>query len=127
YPHNPTTWTDPLGLTPCPIKEAWVRKADFSNQKTVSKKFNAHAEDFGISGNWNNSNKAHFIQAMQRHMLSPDVKIYRFDYRGQGPAVGFVDPGGNLMVMLRSDGRFWSGWRLGEAQFTGIVQRGRLN
>jgi len=59
-------------------------------------------------------------------MTAQGTRIYRFDYRGQGQAVGFIDPSSNLMVMLRGDGSFWSGFRLGENQFSSIVDKGFL-
>lgn len=127
YPHNPTSWIDPLGLIPADCaKAAWADKADFSDQKTLSKKFDAHASDFGVSGNRNKTTLGAFVDAMKAHMTAPDTKIYRFDYRGQGTAVGFIDPNTRVMVMLRSDGKFWSGWELSDKQFSGIVLKGRL-
>jgi hypothetical protein len=95
--------------------------------KTMSKKFDAHAEDFGITGNRNKANLGAYETAMRDHMSAPGTTIYRFDYRGQSPAVGFIDPSTNKMVMLRADsGKFWSGWRLGDNQFASIVDRGFL-
>ncbi|WP_435156043.1 DUF6531 domain-containing protein [Amycolatopsis sacchari] len=126
YVPNPVQWLDPLGLTPCVVKQKWAQKADFSNDKVLNKKYDKHAADFGITGNKNNANKAAFVQAMKDHMTDPNTKIYRFNYRNQGPAVGFIDPGSGKMVMLRADGTFWSAWKLGNNQFTDIVDNGRL-
>ena len=106
---------------------SWASKADFSDMKTMSKKFDAHAADFGITGNRNKANLGAYETAMRDHMTAPGTKIYRFDYRGQGQAVGFIDPSTNKMVMLHADsGKFWSGWRLGNNQFSSIVDRGFL-
>ncbi|MFD4357114.1 DUF6531 domain-containing protein [Nocardia sp. NPDC058518] len=127
YPRNPISWCDPLGLAPVGCaKRAWADRADFSSQKVLDKKYDAHASDFGLTGNKNNANKAAFVEAMKQHMTAPDTKIYRFNYRNQGTAIGFIDPNTNKMVMLRSDGKFWSAWKLGDQQFEGIVQRGFL-
>jgi hypothetical protein len=105
----------------------WAGKADFSDIKTMSKKFDAHAADFGIVGNRNKANLGAYETAMRDHMTAPGTKIYRFNYRGQGPAVGFIDPSTNKMVMLHADsGRFWSSWRLGDNQFASIVNWGSL-
>ncbi|MFD3437530.1 putative T7SS-secreted protein [Streptomyces sp. NPDC058685] len=127
YVHNPHTWSDPLGLSPCPdAKAKWEQKADFSSQKVMSKKFDAHAPDFGVTGNRNKQSMTEFEQNMRSHMTAPDTKIYRYDYRGQGQAIGFIDPGTKRMVMLHADGKFWSAWNLGESQFRSIVDRGFL-
>nr|WP_236054059.1 RHS repeat-associated core domain-containing protein [Streptomyces sp. SP2-10] len=126
YVHNPHTWTDPLGLSPC-SRSAWAEKADFSSQKVMSKKFHAHASDFlDAPGNLNKANLNRFEESMREHMTDSDTKVYRFNYRNQGPAIGFIDPASQKMVMLHSDGRFWSAWKLGDKQFQGIVDKGFL-
>lgn len=125
YVPNPLSASDPLGLGPCP-KSAWKDKADFSSQKTLSKKYDAHAGDFGVTGNRNNTTLKAYVKAMQDHMTAPDTKIFRFNYRSQGTAVGFINPNSGLMVMLHTDGTFWSGWRLGDNQLTDIIDNGHL-
>ncbi|MFJ7264944.1 putative T7SS-secreted protein [Streptomyces globosus] len=126
YVDNPHSWTDPLGLAPCP-RGAWEAKADFSSQKVMSKKFHAHAGDFlDNPGNLNKVNLTRFEEAMREHMTADGTKIYRFDYRGQGQAVGFIDPASQKMVMLHADGKFWSAWKLGDKQFQGIIDKGFL-
>ncbi|WP_370413706.1 putative T7SS-secreted protein [Streptomyces fradiae] len=129
YVHNPHTWSDPLGLGPCPTdaKGAWENKADFSSQKVMSKKFDAHAGDFlDAPGNRNKVNLQRFEEAMREHMTADGTKIYRYNYRNQGQAVGFIDPATQKMVMLHTDGTFWSAWKLGDKQFQGIVDKGFL-
>ncbi|MFD5076864.1 RHS repeat-associated core domain-containing protein [Streptomyces sp. NPDC058371] len=125
YVDNPLSWTDPLGLAPC-AKAQWEQKADFSSQKVMSKKYDSHAGDFGVTGNRNKQTMGQFQQNMRNHILAPDTKVYRFDYRGQGPAVGFIDPATKKMVMLHSDGKFWSAWKLGDKQFQSIIDKGFL-
>ncbi|MFJ6833632.1 DUF6531 domain-containing protein [Streptomyces sp. NPDC091209] len=126
YVHNPQTWTDPLGLAPC-LRGRWADKADFSSQKVMSKKFHAHAKDFlDNPGNLNGANLKAFQKAMQEHMTAPGTKIFRYSYRKQGQAVGFIDPQSLKMVMLRTDGRFWSAFQLNKNQFADIVRRGFL-
>ena len=125
YVGNPLDSSDPLGLAPC-AKQAWSDKSDFTNPKTLSKKYDAHAGDFGISGNRNTANLKSYVAAMKTHMVDPDTKIFRFNYRSQGAAVGFINPGSGLMVMLHADGTFWSGWSLADPQFTDIVDNGHL-
>ncbi|MDX3539136.1 DUF6531 domain-containing protein [Streptomyces sp. MB09-01] len=126
YVHNPHSWTDPLGLAPCP-KGAWEEKADFSSQKVMSRKFHAHAVDFlDNPGNLNKANLQRFEEALREHMTADETKIYRFNYRGQGPAAGFIDPASQKMVMLHADGKFWSAWKLNDKQFQGIIDKGFL-
>lgn len=126
YVDNPHSSTDPLGLSPCP-RGGWADKADFSSQKVMSKKFHAHAGDFlDNPGNLNKANLQAFQDAMRAHMTADGTKIYRFDYRHQGPAVGFIDPASQKMVMLHADGKFWSAWKLGDNQFQGIIDKGYL-
>lgn len=129
YVDNPHTWSDPLGLAPCPedAKGRWEGRADFSSQKVMSKKFHAHAGDFLDSpGNLNKANLQRFEESMREHMTSDDTKIYRYNYRNQGQAVGFIEPSSQKMVMLRADGTFWSAWRLSDKQFDGIIHKGFL-
>jgi hypothetical protein len=93
----------------------------------MSKKFHAHAGDFlDNPGNLNGANLKRFEDAMREHMTADGTKIYRYNYRNQGSAVGFIDPASRKMVMLHSDGRFWSAWKLGDKQFQGIVDKGFL-
>jgi hypothetical protein len=85
------------------------------------------AQDFGITGNRNNANLAAFREVMSEHMTAADTNIYRFNYRRQGQAVGFIDSSTNKMVMLRADtGKFWSAFQLSDSQFGDIVDRGFL-
>lgn len=125
YVHNPHTWIDPLGLAPCP-RGRWERRADFTSQKVMNKKYDAHASDFNLTANRNKQSLIQFERAMRDHMVSPGAKIYRYNYRGQGNAVGFIDPGTRRMVMLRGDGTFWSAWKLSERQFMSIIDKGFL-
>ncbi|HEX4816260.1 MAG TPA: polymorphic toxin-type HINT domain-containing protein [Nonomuraea sp.] len=104
-----------------PCLDGWARIADFTNQSTLSKKYDAHAGDFGISGNRNKKNLDKFVTALRAHMTAPGTKIYRFNYRNQGLAVGFIDSASGKMVMLRTDGSFWTAYKLGSSQFSSIV------
>jgi hypothetical protein len=108
------------------VAARWAEKADFSDS-TMSKKYDAHATDFEITGNRNKANLGAFRDATTEHMTSEGTSIYRFNYRGQGQAVGFIDSSTNKMVMLHADtGKFWSAYRLAGNQFAGIVDKGFL-
>ncbi|WP_322770545.1 colicin D domain-containing protein, partial [Frankia sp. Cr1] len=132
YVPNPYQELDPLGLAPCTTGSRgaaakWAEKADFSNSKVMNKKYDAHAVDFGIGGNKNKANLAAFQDATKAHMTADGTNIYRFNYRGQGQAVGFIDSATSKMVILRADsGQFWTAYRLGDNQFAGIIDNGYL-
>ncbi|MFF4418363.1 RHS repeat-associated core domain-containing protein [Streptosporangium sp. NPDC001559] len=109
----------------CP-KSAWLGKVDFTNKSTMQKKYNAHKADFGLQGNWNNNALQAFEKALRDHMGAAGTKIYRFNYRNQGIAVGFIDPSSGKMVMLHTNGSFWTAYRLGDKQLMGIIDRAFL-
>ena len=112
YVHNPLTWTDPLGLAPCP-KALWEQKADFSSQKVMGKKFYKHAGDFGVTGNRSGQMMKQFEQNMRSHMLAADTKIYRARgrRRPRAPTSSHSDeavPGAVLNGMVSPCVRAWS-------------------
>ena len=90
YVSNPLTWTDPLGLTPYSNQE-WAERADFSNRRTMNKKYDRHAEDFGITGNRNNERLREFERVMREHIAAPNTVMHTFNYRDQGQAIAFLD------------------------------------
>lgn len=105
----------------------WADKADFSDPKTMSKKSDTRASEFGINSNRNNQTLAAFEQSILGHMTADGTRIYRFNCRGQGAAVGFIDPSNMKMVMLHADsGEFWTAYRFGDNQFSDIVNKGYL-
>ncbi|MFF4198733.1 polymorphic toxin-type HINT domain-containing protein [Nonomuraea sp. NPDC001831] len=104
----------------------WVKRADFSDPSTMSKKFDAHAKDFDIKATRNKGTLAAFEAKMREHIMAPGTKIYRFNYRSQGQAVGFIDPKSRKMVMLNTYGRFWTAYKLNNAQFKDIIDNGHL-
>ncbi|MCD9880897.1 colicin D domain-containing protein [Streptomyces guryensis] len=67
-----------------------------------------------------------FVQKTRSHMLAADTKIYRFNYRNRGQALGFIDSATKKMVMLHTDGKFWAAWKLGDKQFQNIIDKGFL-
>lgn len=75
----------------------------------LQKKFDKHATDFGIAGNWNKTNEEAFRQAILDHVdaFPGDVG----SLRGQ-PGVWYLNPSTNLGVFTDSGGNFVSGWKL---------------
>ncbi|MEV6982689.1 RHS repeat-associated core domain-containing protein [Sphaerisporangium sp. NPDC051017] len=104
----------------CPAP-SWPAHADFSDMKQLSKKFDAHALDFGISGNRNKSTLSDFVAAMREHMAAPGTTIHQFTYKGQGTAIAFIDTSSGKMVMFHPDGTFWSAWNLSPAQLVKVA------
>ncbi|MGW9494156.1 colicin D domain-containing protein [Streptomyces prasinus] len=93
----------------------------------MSKKFHAYAGDFlDTPRNLSKANLQRLEEAVREHMKATDTKIYRFDYRNQGPAVKFIDPTSQKIIMPHSDGRFRSAWKLGDKQFQRIIDKGFL-
>lgn len=127
YVHNPTVWSDPLGLAPysANINQKWADKATFAT-KQLQKKYSKHAVDFKLPPNYNPANAKKLEDAMRAHMRAPDVRRYRVNYKNQGMGIAFVDPNSGLMVLLHNTGEFWSGWKLGGNQLDDVIRKGWL-
>jgi len=123
YLPNPVDWSDPLGLTPC-SKARWKAKADFSSQKTMSKKYDAHAEDFGVKGNRNKTTLAQYEAAMRNHVTDPDTKIYRFNLPRAGAGGRLHQPEEQQDGHAAHRRQVLVGYKLDNDQFMSIVHRG---
>lgn len=82
------------------------------NATQLQRKFK-HAVDFGISGNWNTSNRLLFQNALQRHVNNA-TSVHRSTLTDGTPVLAHLI--GNLAVFTDVNGRFISGWRLSAAQ-----------
>ena len=85
-----------------------------------------HANDFGVTGNFNKENAAKFGEAITKHINSSRVKVIEGTFRGD-PVNHYFDPNTKLNVIINSDGKFISGWKLGEKQIENILKHGGLN
>jgi len=86
-----------------------------------------HADDFGVTGNYNNANAALFDDAIQVHVNSPDVLTIPGTYRGTTPVIHSVDPVSGLnVVRSRTTGEFITGWQLNPDQLWNVLNRGSL-
>ncbi|MBI7164394.1 S-type pyocin domain-containing protein [Pseudomonas aeruginosa] len=81
-------------------------------RKQLLKKYQSHADDFGFAGrNANNITLAEFRDKILEHLGSPTTIEKGFYHRYQGSKV-FYNPDTNIVVVLKEDGMFLSGWYL---------------
>nr|WP_277608682.1 S-type pyocin domain-containing protein [Pseudomonas aeruginosa] len=81
-------------------------------RKQLLKKYQSHADDFGFAGrNANNTTLAEFRDKILEHLGSPSTIEKGVYHRYQGSKV-FYNPDTNIVVVLKEDGMFLSGWYL---------------
>lgn len=100
-----------------------VRNVLISQPRQLQAKF-GHADDFGVTGNYNSANAARFNEAIFEHINAPGTTTIRGTYRGD-PVTHFLDPKTGLNVISR-DGVFVSGWRLNSDQLANVLRNGSL-
>ncbi len=100
------------------------RSMSFS-KKQLQKKFQKHAEDFGIKGNYNPANAQKFQDAVQKHVQSDATKVIQGTYH-KNPVTHFLNPKTGLNVIRNSEGAFVSGWKLNPGQLNNVLIRGSL-
>jgi hypothetical protein len=98
------------------------------NPTQLQRKFDKHARDFGVTGNFNNANREAFRSALQRHVDSPDTILIEGIYlRGNIPVTHYYNPVTQNVVMKdRATGEFISGWRVGADAREHLLSTGRL-
>ncbi|MCP4080714.1 MAG: hypothetical protein GY743_10735 [Planctomycetaceae bacterium] len=84
-----------------------------------------HADDFGVSGNWNNANGQTFRNALETHIDAPGTSPYPGTYRGQS-VVHHLDPQTGLNVIVSQSGELVSGWQLSADQLRHVLANGKL-
>ena len=84
-----------------------------------------HAADFGLTGNWNKATASKFSSAINQHINSLGIKIIYGSYRNQ-PAIHYLNPNTGLNVISRTNGQFWSGWKLTSEQLKHVLKHGNL-
>ena len=96
---------------------------EFTN-KQLQKKFDDHAWQFGITGNYNPTNRELFRKALIKHMNENLICIGT--YRGK-PAYHYYNPDTNLNVMVdMKTNKFISGWRLSAEQIDNMERNGNI-
>jgi hypothetical protein len=93
-------------------------------EKQLQAKFK-HAEDFGVTGNWNASAGKDFQQALEKFAKDPSNVLKSGTYHGE-PATLIYNETTGVCEVLRPDGTFWTGWKLGAEQLRNVVERGTL-
>jgi RHS repeat-associated protein len=93
----------------------------------LQKKFQKHAADFGVMGNWNPANATKFSAALNQHINSPGVRTIQGELRGfTEPVIHIVDRVTRLNVTTTVSGEFITGWRLSAMQLHHVLTTGKL-
>ncbi|MFB8794878.1 MAG: colicin D domain-containing protein [Microcoleus sp.] len=84
-----------------------------------------HAPDFGITGNWNSTNRALFIKALEDHIQNAPVQIPG-TYRGTIPVTHYYDPNTENWVAVDLNNDFVAAWKLSNAQRDNLLNGGNV-
>jgi hypothetical protein len=88
--------------------------------------FSKHAQDFGITGNWNQANAALLEKAIQNHVTGPGVQKIPGTFRGTIAVIHYFDPATDLWVAVDAGGAFVAGWKLTAAQRAHLLSLGNV-
>jgi hypothetical protein len=91
----------------------------------IEKKFDKHAEDFGITAPRGKAGFDEFEQALQSQIRDPATLHINGTYRGDSAIINY-NPNTGLAVIQKPSGEFVSGWRLSPEQAANVLQRGSL-
>ena len=89
----------------------------------IQSKF-GHAADFGITGNYSESNALNYANALSNHIDNAQVIVGT--YRGNIPVTHYYNAGVRTNVTVDSVGNFISGWRLDPAQIINLLNSGNV-
>ena len=95
------------------------------NPRQIQKKYNDHAFQFGIHGNYNSGNAQKFASAIAKHVKSQSTREIAGTFRKQ-PVIHYINPTTGLNVMTDRSGNYISGWQLSPSQVENVVKRGSL-
>lgn len=84
-----------------------------------------HAKDFGIQQDANKQTLTEFAAKIEAHIASPGTRAIKGLYRGRD-AIHFLDLSTGLNVIVDSEGRFLSGWKLSQQQLQHVLTSGTL-
>jgi hypothetical protein len=102
-----------------------ARAAFTASEKQLQKKYQKHAADFGVVGNWNPAKAKDFEAALASHVHNPSNLVIKGSYNA-APAIIHVDPKTGLAVIQDLNGAFVSGWRLSSQQLSNVLAHGSL-
>ncbi|ENO1569234.1 S-type pyocin domain-containing protein, partial [Pseudomonas aeruginosa] len=119
YPEVPLDLDDLIVIFPADsgVKPVYVMLSSpldsgIFTRKQLLKKYQSHADDFGFAGrNANNTTLAEFRDKILEHLGSPSTIEKGVYHRYQGSKV-FYNPDTNIVVVIKEDGMFLSGWYL---------------
>lgn len=116
------TKSTPEPATPAEVMELPELKY---SAKQIQRKFE-HAQDFGVEGDYTKINAQNFENALRRFAEDPTNKINTSGrYHGE-PAILIYNESTSLCQVLRPDGTYWTGWKLGPQQLKNVIERGML-
>mgnify|MGYP000467319183 CR=1 FL=1 len=92
----------------------------------LQKKLVKHGKDFGIEQVDNAGNLTKFKGAVDAHVKSDKVIPIKGTYRGNIEVTHYYDPSKNLNVIMKPNGDFVSGWKLGKEQVENLIRTGNI-
>jgi hypothetical protein len=90
-----------------------------ADRSVLQSKYDAHAADFGITGNRTNVTLQQFRDALHNHVQNPNSETVVERYtrlQGEDKVFHHYNPNTRLNVIQKPNGDFVSGWRLGPEQ-----------
>jgi len=97
-----------------------------ATKQQLQKKFEKHARDFGVTGNFSPANAQKFNQAIQQHLNASNTEKITGTFRKNIPVNFHTDPNTGLTVIQNIDGSFLSGFKLNPQQLKNVLERGEL-
>ena len=94
--------------------------------RQLQSKYDKHAKDFGVIGQFNSKNAKQFELSIQSHVSSPKTLVIKGTYKQKQDVIHYLSPSTRLNVMKGMDGKFISGWKLNSSQFENVLTRGSL-
>lgn len=91
----------------------------------MERKFDKHAEDFGVTEPRGKSGFDAFERAVRSQIEDPATLHISGTYRGDAAIINY-NPNSGLAVIQKPSGEFVSGWRLSPEQVANVVERGCL-
>ena len=95
-----------------------------SNQGTT------HAADFGVSGPFNKTNAARFIEAIAEHVRHPETEVINGTFTGGTSATHYVNPQSGLHASFAAGGsnvgEYLGGWKSSGDQLSYLLGFGVL-
>jgi len=88
--------------------------------------YDRHAGDFGLSGNKNPHQLRKLAEAIDSHLIDPDTRLVRGQYRGCDAGLYF-NSRTQIVVVADGENNLVAGFKASAAQVGYILAIGRLN